>query len=151
MESFLQLIHQITKYGSEPVADPNKLANLKKSLGDLYALYLNLNSNFDEQLYKEVQRLDYAEVYAYVKVNFPEFGWYRSSTISFKTDQDPELLEEDAIDDLTDLIIDLSEVAWRLKNTSLNDGLWYFNTLMKIHSEAHLINLIRYLKAFENQ
>lgn len=149
MESFLQLIRQITKYGSEPVVDSNKLVSLKKSLGDLYALYLNLNSNFDEQLYEEVQRLDYAEVYAYVKVNFPEFGWYRSSTISLKTDQDPELLEEDAVDDLTDLIIDLSEVAWRLENTSLNDGLWYFNTLMKIHSEAHLLNLLSYLKVLE--
>jgi len=149
LESFLQLIRQITKYGSEPVVDSNKLVSLKKSLGDLYALYLNLNSNFDEQLYEEVERLDYAEVYAYVKVNFPEFGWYRSSAISLKTDQNPELLVEDAVDDLTDLIIDLSEVAWRLENTSLNDGLWYFNTLMKIHSEAHLLNLLSYLKVLE--
>lgn len=149
MESFLQLIHQITKYGSKPVADPNKLVSLKKSLGDLYALYLNLNSNFDEQLYEEVQRLEYAEVYAYVKVNFPEFGLYQMAPISPKTKESLEILEIDALDDLTDLIIDLSEVAWRLENTSLNDGLWYFNTLMKIHSEAHLLNLLSYLKVLE--
>ncbi|RXG27377.1 hypothetical protein [Leeuwenhoekiella marinoflava] len=149
MESFLKLIHQITQYGTTPVVQTNTIVSLKKSLGDLYALYVNLNSNFDEQLYEEVQRLDYAEVYAHVKVNFPEFGYYNQISELLKLEHSPEVVTGDALDDLTDLIIDLSEVAWRLENTSLNDGLWYFNTLMKIHSEAHLLNLLTYLKALE--
>ena len=149
MESFLKLIQQITQYGTQPVVQTDKLISLKKSLGDLYALYLNLNSNFDEHLYEEVQRLDYAEVYSHVKVNFPELGNYHQLSELLNLDLKPEIVAGDALDDLTDLIIDLSEVAWRLENTSLNDGLWYFNTLMKIHSEAHLLNLLTYLKSLE--
>ncbi|MFD2826331.1 DUF5063 domain-containing protein [Leeuwenhoekiella polynyae] len=149
MESFLKLIHQITRYGTKPVIQKDKLVSLKKSLGDLYALYLNLNSNFDEKLYEEVHRLDYGVVYAHVKANFPEFIEYHQIDQILELDQTPEIHLGDVADDLTDLIIDLSEVAWRLENTSLNDGLWYFNTLMKIHSEAHLLNLLTYLKALD--
>lgn len=150
MESFLKLLHQIIQYGTTHVVQVNNIVSLKKSLGDLYALYLNLNSNFDEHLYQEVQRLDYAEVYAQVKVNFPRFGDYYQLSELLKPEPTPEVVTADSLDDLTDLIIDLSEVAWRLENTSLNDGLWYFNTLMKIHSEAHVLNLLTYLKALES-
>ena len=86
-------------------------------------------------------------VYAHVKVNFPELKEYYQFDQILNLIKEPQINSGDAIDDLTDLIIDLGEVAWRLENTSLNDGLWYFNTLMRVHSEQHLLNLLAYLKA----
>ncbi|MBA80456.1 MULTISPECIES: DUF5063 domain-containing protein [unclassified Leeuwenhoekiella] len=150
MEAFLNLIQRITQYGTQTVADPNKRKALKKSLTDLYALYVNLEPTFDERLYEEIERLDYGLVYAHVKVNFPEFHDYQHLEQFLNPDQQPKILLGDAIDDLSDLIIDLSEVVWRLENTSLDDALWYFNTLMHMHSEAHLLNLLVYLKALES-
>ena len=150
MEAFLNLIQRITQYGTETIAKPDKPLALKKALVDLYALYVNLEPSFDERLYEEVERLDYGLVYAHVKVNFPEFHDYKQLDQFLDPYQKPEILTGDAIDDLSDLIIDLSEVAWRLQNTSLDDALWYFNTLMRIHSEEHVLNLLRYLKALEN-
>ncbi|MCC4212887.1 DUF5063 domain-containing protein [Leeuwenhoekiella parthenopeia] len=150
MEAFLNLIQRITQYGTETIVDPDKPLALKKALVDLYALYVNLEPSFDERLYEEIERLDYGLVYAHVKVNFPELMEYHQIDEIFEFYKTPEILTGDAIDDLSDLIIDLSEVAWRLQNTSLDDALWYFNTLMRIHSEEHLLNLLGYLKALED-
>ena len=132
MESFLKLIHQITRYGTKPVIQSDKLVSLKKSLGDLYALYLNLNSDFDEQLYEEVKRLDYGVVYAHVKTNFPEFKEYHQFDQVLDLNKKPQINSGDAIDDLTDLIIDLSEVAWRLEHTSLNDDKEDYDNRQKV-------------------
>ncbi|WP_442846586.1 DUF5063 domain-containing protein [Leeuwenhoekiella sp. H156] len=150
MEAFLNLIQRITQYGTETIAKPDKPLALKKALVDLYALYVNLEPSFDERLYEEIERMDYGLVYAHVKVNFPEFHDYAQLAQFLDPNQKPEILTGDAIDDLSDLIIDLSEVAWRLQNTSLDDALWYFNTLMRVHSEEHLLNLLGYLKALES-
>ena len=150
MEAFLNLIQRITQYGTETIAKPDKPLALKKALVDLYALYVNLEPSFDERLYEDIERLDYGLVYAHVKVNFPELMEYHQIDEIFEFYKTPEILTGDAIDDLSDLIIDLSEVAWRLQNTSLDDALWYFNTLMRIHSEEHLLNLLGYLKALED-
>ena len=38
------------------------------------------------------------------------------------------------------------EVKWIIKNQSLANGLWSFNFLMKIHSEQHLVNFLKYAK-----
>lgn len=149
MEAFLNLIQRITRYGTETIVDSNKPLTLKKALVDLQALYVNLEPSFDERLYEEIERLDYGLVYAHVKVNFPEFHDYNQLEQVLDPNKKPEILLGDAIDDLSDLIIDLSEVAWRLQNTSLDDALWYFNTLMRMHSEQHLLNLLVYLKALE--
>lgn len=149
MEAFLNLIQRITQYGTETIVDSNKPLALKKALVDLQALYVNLKPSFDERLYEEIERLDYGLVYAHVKVNFPEFHDYQQLEQILDPNQKSEILTGDAIDDLSDLIIDLSEVSWRLQNTSLDDALWYFNTLMRMHSEQHLLNLLVYLKALE--
>ncbi|MGO4912688.1 DUF5063 domain-containing protein [Leeuwenhoekiella sp. W20_SRS_FM14] len=149
MNSFIDLIHQVTQFGTKTVILDNKHKTLKKALADVYALYINLESSFDQQVYNDVKRLNYGIVYAQVKLNFPDLGFYSNLDGILDHNNKLQIEKGDALDDLTDLILDLSEVAWRLENTSLNDGLWYFNTLMRVHSEQHLLNLLQYLKALE--
>ncbi len=55
----------------------------------------------------------------------------------------------DAIDDLTDIINDLLEIKWRFEHTTEKQTLWYFELLIRIHSEQHLVDLLKYLKDSE--
>ena len=52
----------------------------------------------------------------------------------------------DAIDDLTDIIIDLSEIKWRIENNSLADGLWFFELIFYAHTQQHILDLLNYMK-----
>jgi len=57
----------------------------------------------------------------------------------------------DANDDLSDIIKDLMEVQWRLQHTSEIDAFWYFEFIMRHHSEWHLVNLLKTLKDLEEK
>lgn len=52
----------------------------------------------------------------------------------------------DATDDLTDIILDLLQIKWRIENNSPNDGLWYFQLIFASHTQQHIIDLLNYLK-----
>jgi len=107
---------------------------------------LKVETEFDENDYEEPINLDYDGIRSIVTEHFPDLGWYHSVWESHKINEDPELVTEDSIDDLTDIIKDLIEVQWRLENNSEKDGLYQFEFLMKHHSKQHLVNLLKYLK-----
>jgi hypothetical protein len=52
----------------------------------------------------------------------------------------------DAVDDLSDIIIDLLEIKWRIENNSLADGLWFFEFIFNNHTKLHILELLNYLK-----
>jgi len=89
----------------------------------------------------DTPRREYPEVRATVAQRFPSFGLYRSGG----TDLDEESLVGDAIDDLSDILIDLSEVAWLWNNVGELEARWQFHFGFVRHWGSHLRSLQWYL------
>lgn len=114
VQNLKDLINKLTEFGTNPkVKSENKILVLKKLLVEIYACYLNIESNQFE---------DFTEA---------------------------NLATGDAIDDLTDIINDMSKVKWYFAHTNSDEALWYFNFFMFGHSEQHLVDLLKYLKDLE--
>ena len=141
------MIEQLIEFGTDPnVKSENKILDLKKLLVGIYGEYLNTKPEFDETEYENVPEFDYKEIYRNVKSNFPELDWYSIVLDPNKFEPNVQTAIGDALDDLTDIIKDLSEVNWRKKNTSETDAHWHFELFMRTHSEQHLVDLLKYLK-----
>ncbi|MCK0108004.1 DUF5063 domain-containing protein [Flavobacteriaceae bacterium S0825] len=148
MNRLNEIIDRITEFGTNPnVTSENKELEITKLLVDLYSEYLGLSDiELDDKDYDDEPSFPYKKIRANVVANFPSFGWYHEVWESHKIIPDADLVTGDAIDDLTDIIIDMLAVKWRIVNTSINDALWHFSFSMKIHSEQHLVNFLKYLK-----
>ena len=151
MKKLRVTIDQITEFGiNAKVSVPNKIGELRMLLVEIYSEFLNIKSQFDNMDYDEEPQFDYEKIRQNVVSNFPNFGWYGTVLdINNIYAQEEGLGIGDALDDLTDIIIDLLEVKWRFENTNEIDALWHFEFLMRSHSERHLINLLKYLKESE--
>lgn len=146
MNKLIELINRITEFGlKDKVNSENKELEICRLLVNLYSEYLNSNPEFDDNGFEEEPSFDYYGIRQNVESNFPKFGLYHSIWGSNKIYPDADLTTGDAIDDLTDIIKDLLEVKWCYENTSLKNAEWHFCNLMKIHSEQHLVNFIKYL------
>jgi hypothetical protein len=79
------------------------------------------------------------------EIRFPKFGFYNvPSNITQKIMQ-AEMQVGDALDDVTDIAHDLSEVVWCWKHASEKDALWRFRWGYENHWGRHLRNLQTYL------
>ena len=58
----------------------------------------------------------------------------------------------DAVDDLTDIVHDLSDVAWCWDHTGPDEAIWRFRFGFQTHWGQHLFNLRSYIHAalYEN-
>ena len=147
MNNIINLINRITEFGTNPnVESENKTDEIQKLLVGIYSEYLNLNAEFDDADFEEEPNFDYNSIKKNVETNFPDFGWYHSVWECHQIIPDADLVTGDAIDDITDIIKDLLEVKWCFENTSDKNAKWHFSDLMRIHSEQHLVNLLKYLK-----
>ena len=147
MNNLKSIIYRITEFGIKPnVESENKIDVIQKLLVGLYSEYLNLETDFDDSDFEEEPDFDYTQIKKNVESNFPEFGWYHSVWESHKIVEDADLTTGDAIDDLSDIIKDMLQIKWQFENTSQKYAEWCFKDLMRIHSEQHLVNLLKYLK-----
>ena len=147
MSKLKNLINRITEFGTKPnVESEYKTDEIQKLLAEIYSEYLNLNAEFDDGDYDEEPNFEYESIKKNVVSNFPNFGWYHSVWESHKIVPDADLVTGDAIDDLTDIIKDLLEVKWCFENTTEKNAKWHFCDLMRIHSEQHLVNFLKYIK-----
>ena len=147
MSELRNLINRITEFGTKPdVESENKTDEIQKLLVCLYAEYLSLIAYFDDSDFEEEPDFDYTQIRKNVESNFPEFGYYHSVWDSHKIVEDADLITGDAIDDLSDIIKDMLEIKWQLENTNQKYSEWCFKDIMRIHSEQHLVNLLKYLK-----
>ena len=147
MSKLRKLIDQITEFGINPKVElTDKIEVLKKLLVGIYSEFLNVEFEFDETDYKEEPRFNSNEINQNVKSNFPDFDWYSMVLDSNKMEPNIEIGIGDELDDLVDIIKDLLEVKWRMENTSEKDAIWYFELLMRTHSEQHLVDLLKRLK-----
>lgn len=147
MSKLRKLIDEITEFGINPKVElNNKTEVLKKLLVGIYSEYLNLEIEFDETDYEEEPDFNSNEIKENVKSNFPDFDWYSMVLDSNKMEPNIDIGIGDELDDLAEIIKDLLEVKWRMANTSEKDAIWHFSLLMKIHSEQHLVDLLKRLK-----
>ena len=152
MKRLLQLIDDISKWGTinHPKLNTN-VTLLEKQLVDLYQIVLNLDLEEEEKLYPRPKKIDYKEIRQKVSHNFPSFGFYHSVLNPLNIIEKAELGLEDAVDDLTDIILDLLEINWRFENNSKEDALWHLKFMFNAHFKDHLLNLLKYLQERENE
>jgi len=91
----------------------------------------------------EVPDRDYQDVRARVEQRFPSYGLYTAPSV----EPGAEPLTGDAIDDITDIAIDLSEVAWLWENAGEEAARWQFLFGFKTHWGEHLRELQWYCHA----
>ena len=147
MSKLKKLLEEITEFGINPKVElTDKTDTLKKLLVGIYYEFLNVEFEFNEKDYEDEPDFEYNGILENVKSNFPDFGWYSMVLDSNKMEPNIEIGIGDELDDLADIIKDLLEVKWRMENTSEKDAIWYFELLMRTHSEQHLVNLLKRLK-----
>ena len=147
MEALIPTIDEIVKYGLQPnltVIDKEK--SLERNLIKIYELYFCIEYSFDETDFMDFDKSNLPNIRQNVVRNFKDFGLYKTPIAT----RDLSHLEDfgigDAIDDLTDIILDLLEIKWRVENNSLADGLWYFQLDFYDHTRPHILDLLNYLK-----
>ena len=118
---------------------------LERSLVKIYNFYFEIESNFDEIDYPDFDNSMLPDIRANVTSNFSEFGWYKIANDITNFDNMDDVLTADAIDDLSDIIIDLLETKWRIENNSYNDGTWYFKLAFDTHTKQHILDLLNYI------
>lgn len=91
-------------------------------------------------------RNDYVAVRERIAPRFPGLGHY---ALAWPLDTDGQALTGDAIDDLADIALDLSEVVWRVEHFGMDDAAWHFRFLYVVHWGRHLHHLRVYLHALQ--
>ncbi len=147
MRDLIPTINEIVKYGLHPnlaVIDKEKL--LERDLVKIYNLYFEIEFSFDEINYPDFNKTLLPDIRQNIESNFKDFGIYKT----ILNINDINSLEDsalgDAIDDLTDISIDLLEIKWRIENNSLADGLWFFEQTFSSHIQQHILDLLNYMK-----
>ncbi len=147
MSQLFKNIDRLTEFGTNPnIETENKIDELKKLLVEIYSEYLKVESDFDNKDFEEEPEFDFKEIRRNVAANFPDFGLYHSFFDADKTILDDALVTRDAINDLSDLMIDMLVLKWRFENRSEEEAIWHFQFVMRIHTEQHLVDLLKYLK-----
>jgi len=104
-----------------------------------------VNYEFDETEYPEAPVKNYQLIREKVQKRFPNLGFYNIPQDVSENLEKSEIIVGDAIDDISDIVGDLSEVMWCFKNMSKNDALWYFQNSFRSHWGRHLRELQLYL------
>lgn len=87
---------------------------------------------------------NYQGVRAVVEARFPNFGLYGAGQLLL-SDGDPDPIIGDAIDDITDIALELQETAWTWDHIGVQDALWTFHFGFTSHWGLHLRQLQAYL------
>ncbi len=143
MRELIPTINEIVKYGLEPnLATFDKEKKLEKNLVKIYQLYFDIKYKYDETDFPEFDKTEYPDIRQNVTSNFKDFGLYKAILDIEDIDNLKDDAIGDAIDDLTDIIIDLSEIKWGIENNSLADGLWFFKLIFYAHTQQHILDLL---------
>jgi len=101
--------------------DKEKL--LERNLVKIYNLYFDIEFEFDKTDFIDFDKSKLPNIRENVESNFKDFGLYKTVIDINDLDNLKENSISDAVDDLTDIIIDLLEIKWRIETNSLADGL----------------------------
>ncbi|RSK31735.1 DUF5063 domain-containing protein [Hymenobacter metallilatus] len=146
MTELIAAINEVIKYGLQPnLKTEGRNRELEKNLVRIYSYYFDIAFEFDDKDYPQFnKKID--TIRQNVTSNFPEFCFYKKVSDINDIDNSQEDHIGDAIDDLTDIIIDMWEIKWRIENNSLADGLRFFELIFYSHTQQHIIDLLNYMK-----
>ena len=147
MTELIPTINEIVKYGLQPnltVTDKEKL--LERHLVKIYSLYFDIEYKFDETDFPDFDKVQLLNIRQNVESNFKDFGFYKTILDIYDIDNLKDNAIGDAIDDLSDIIIDLLEIKWRIENNNLADGLWFFELIFYSHTQQHILDLLNFMK-----
>lgn len=148
-KQLIQTINQIVKFGLEQnieISKDERNLLLEKSLISIYSLYFEIQYEYDNTDFEEYHGIKYVDVRKNIESNFPDFGYYTIALDLMDINNKDNMAIGDAIDDLSDIILDLLQIKWRMENNSKNNGLWYFELIFSGHTQQHIIDLLNYLK-----
>lgn len=148
MNTIYKSIDEICQLGEAPCEGANSDAFLLKLKNNLYNVIYEASKFGDDswiELGDDYRSLLDSEIKPILKNNFPLFGYYHVILNQLEISKNPQTGLGDAIDDLCDIIKDLSEVRWRINNVNEDDGLSYLSFTFKAHTEDHIIDFISYL------
>lgn len=151
MTTLIPTINEIVQYGLQPdltIVDREKL--LERNLVRIYALYFDVEFEFDETNFPEFDKSKLPNIIENVQSNFSDYGWYQTVLDINDLDNLKNNGIGYAIDDLSDIIIDLLEVKWGIENNSLADGLFFFQLMFYGHMQQHILDLLNYMKQRSN-
>ena len=94
---------------------------------------------------REAPGREYNAMRAEIAPRFPNYGLYRAAG----TEPDDKFLVNDAIDDITDIAMDLSGVLWLWENVGETDATWQFHFDFGSHWGSHLRGLQWYVHEIE--
>jgi hypothetical protein len=126
---------------SDAISPENRLLRLRRSLDQLALLQHDVSYAFDDRDYPDTPRKDYQKLRELVSSRFPDLGHYNVPALVTQHIAEAEIHVGDAIDDITDIALDLYDVQWRWENTSEDDALWYFTNSYFTHWEEHTRDL----------
>jgi hypothetical protein len=98
----------------------------------------------------EPERWGYEHARAIVTQRFPALGSYNIPRDVVRSIGETMILVGDAVDDLADIVGDLSEVSWCFERARAEDALFYLK-LYEFHWGAHASNLRWYLDALRGE
>ncbi len=148
MKEIIEIINEISKYGLNPNLElEDKELDLEKNLVKIYAKFFGLNYGFDDKEYPDFNELESSKIIENVMSNFPDFGLYHEVLDCHELNKNVNNAMGDAVDDLSDIIMDLLEIKWRIENNSEEDGLWFFNLIFRTHTQQHIISLLNFMKS----
>jgi hypothetical protein len=147
MTELIPTINEIVKYGLEPnLTTTDKEKVLEKNLVRIYSLYFDIEYKYDETDFPEFDKNQYSDIRHNITSNFKDFGFYKTVLDVKDIDNLKDNSIGDAHDDLTDIMLDLLEIKWRIENNSLADGLWFFELTFNSHTQQHILDLLNYMK-----
>ena len=147
MTELIPTINDIVKYGLQSdliVNDKEKL--LERDLVKVYNLYFEINYKFDFNEFPDFYKVEPLNIRQNIESNFKDFGFYKTILDINDIGNLKDNAIGDAIDDLTDITIDLLEIKWRIINNSLEDGLWFFELIFHSHTQQHILDLLNFMK-----
>ena len=146
MSKIEKLINRISEFGlNDKVQSDNKELEIQQLLVGIYYEYLIMEAEFDDADFDEEPTFDYNLIKKNVQTNFPDFGFYHSIWESHKIILEADLITGDSIDDLSDIIKDMLGIKWLFDNTTDKNARWCFKDIMRIHSEQHVVDFLKYL------
>lgn len=104
-----------------------------------------IDFKFDDTEYLEPPEVSYQVIRSKVEKIFPSLGFYNTPDKIARDLNNRKMNCSDSLDDLTDIILDITETLWRFENTSNSDALWYFESSYIAHWGMHLRRLQVYL------
>jgi len=145
MTDLIPTINEIVKFGLQPnLTVINRDILLERNLIKVYSLYFEINYIYDDTDFPDFEYP--LNIRENIESNFKDFGYYKTVMDVIELSNLKDICIGDAIDDLTDITIDLLEIKWRIENNSLADGLWYFQFAFSTHTQQHILDLLNYMK-----